>query len=677
VSAAIYQIPRNSLAWMLAAQAAVIAPHVLRLPFWVVSVCLACMVWRVMVFQGRWSFPGRWTKILLVLSGFAAVPLAYDKIYGVEPAVSLLMVAFALKLIEMHQKRDAYMLILLAYFVCTTEFLFEQSIPYAIYMFGCVTMVTTALIGLHQTQSHLKPFKTLKSASLLLLQAVPLMFILFVLFPRISPLWTVPLTDDRGITGVTDRMTPGSVASLTASDELVFKATFEGAPPKFRDLYWRGLVLTEFDGTTWTQNEEFLRRSVYRYRQVEPGWVEGIKYQGNAYQYDVIMEPSYQNWMFSLMMPEVPEDRDYVILHDFRVASSRKIRQKIRYQLTSHLDYSVQEELSDFWRYRYTRLPKDSNPRAVALAKQMYSTVDSAEEMSGRIQIMFYEQEFVYTLQPGATVAEHSIDAFLFDSKRGFCERYASAYVFMMRAAGIPARIVVGYQGGEYNPNGNYVAVRQFDAHAWAEIWFAGKGWVRVDPTSAVAPERIERGLEAAVEDENTFLANSPLSIFRYKQLLWLTELRLQIDAIGHYWDTWVVGYTPEMQTSLLSRFFDDISPKRLGTLMLASFFSVLFVIALFLLAKRSRTPLSTTDTNYLRFCRTMEKRGVPRRNGEGPLDYQLRLIEEFPALEIEVRAVTEAYVTANYMGDPAKSGSKSSDLKKAVRALWLRTLTT
>lgn len=673
MSAAAYQIPRNSLAWMLAAQVAVIAPHVLRLPFWVVGVCLACMVWRVMVFQGRWSFPGRWTKTLLVISGFAAVPLAYDQIYGVEPAVSLLMVAFALKLIEMHEKRDAYMVILLGYFVCITEFLFEQSIPYAIYMFGCVTMVTTALIGLHQTQSHLKPFKTLKSASLLLLQAVPLMVILFVLFPRISPLWTVPLPSDQAISGVTDRMTPGSVASLTESDELVFKATFEGPPPKFKDLYWRGLVLTEFDGSTWTQNEEFLRRSVYRYRQVEPGWVEGIEYRGNTFEYDIIMEPSFQNWMFSLMVPEVPEDRDFVILHDFRVASIRKIRQRIRYQLTSHLDFTVQEELSPFWRYRYLRLPEDNNLRTAALAKEMFESAGSPEEMSRRIQIMFYEQEFVYTLQPGAADRDDSIDSFLFDSQRGFCEHYASAYVFMMRAAGVPARIVVGYQGGEYNPNGNYVAVRQFDAHAWAEIWLEGQGWVRVDPTMAVAPERIERGLEAAVQNEDTFLANSPLSIFRYRQLLWLTELRLQIDAVAHYWDTWVVGYTPEMQTSLLGRYFDDVSPKRLGTLMLAGFFLVLFVIALFLLAKRTRMPLSATDMSYLQFCKGMEKRGVPRLIGEGPLDYQARLIEQMPTLENEIKAVTEAYVAVNYRGE----SGRETMLKKAVRVLWLRTLTT
>ncbi|MFT7092106.1 MAG: hypothetical protein ACJAYW_002074, partial [Candidatus Azotimanducaceae bacterium] len=183
---------------------------------------------------------------------------------------------------------------------------------------------------------------------------------------------------------------------------------------------------------------------------------------------------------------------------------------------------------------------------------------------------------------------------------------------------------------------------------------------------------RIERGLEAAVEEENTFLANSPLSIFRYRQLLWLTDLRLQLDAVSHYWDTWVVGYTPEMQTGLLSRYFDDVSKKHLGTMMLASFFSVLFIIALFILAKRTRTPLSSVDSDYLLFCRTMAKRGSPRQKGEGPLDYQARLIGELPTLSAEIKVVTEAYVAANYRGE----SDQGSGLKRAVRALWLRTLT-
>lgn len=667
-----YQIPRNSLAWMLSAQAAVILPHVGRLPVWVTAIAATCIFWRVMVFQGRWSYPARWIKVLFVFTGFAAVPYSFGQIYGVEPAVALLVVAFSLKLLEMVQKRDGYVVIMLAYFVCITEFLFEQSIPYSLYMFSCVIMITAALIGLNQTRSHLQPVRTLRTSAVLIAQALPLMVVLFVLFPRISPLWSVPLPSSNAKTGVSDTMTPGDIASLMEADDLVFRASFEGRPPAFKDRYWRGLVLAEFDGRTWSQREEFLRSSVYRYRQQEPGWVEQLEYLGTEYDYEIIMEPNYQNWLFTLTLTEVPKDRDYVILYDGRVAAIQEIRQKQRIKLTSHLNYRFNTQLSEFSRRYHTRIPEGLNPRTVALAKQMRSEAPDVATFSNNVLRRFNLEEFVYTLKPGVLQSRDSIDEFLFESRRGFCEHYAGAYVYLMRAAGVPARVVVGYQGGEHNESGNYVAVRQFDAHAWAEIWLEGRGWVRQDPTGMVAPDRLERGLEAALENPEDFLANSPLSLLRYRQLLWLTELRLQIDAVGHYWDTFVVGYTPELQTSILSRYLGDVSRKRLGMLMLAVFFGLLFVIAVFLLARRSVTPYTATDSQYLTFCQTFAKRGMPRLKGEGPLAYRDRLIDFRPDLAAEINAVTDAFVASNYQGQP----EKLSELKKRVRGLWLRSLT-
>ncbi len=667
-----YQIPRNSLAWLLVSQVAVIAPHVVRLPLWVMVVAAVCIAWRVMIYQGRWSYPGRLVKTLLVVGGFAGVPLGYAKLFGVEPAVALLVVAFVLKLLEMHHKRDAYVVILLAYFVCITQFLFDQSIPFALYTFGCVILITAALVGLYQTRSHLNPLKTLRTSVLLISQALPLMVVLFVLFPRISPLWTVPMPTEMAKTGVSDSMSPGDFVSLAQSDELVFKATFDAEPPSFSQLYWRGLVLTEFDGRTWTQNEPLLRRSVWRYRQAEPGWVNDIEYLGATQSYDIILQPSQQNWMFSLAMPELSTDRDFVILRDFRMASIKPIRQKLRYKLTSHLDYRIDRQLNDFWTYRYTRLPEDGNPQSRQLARQMQAAATDNGDYINDVLRMFNQQGFVYTLKPPGLGA-NSIDDFLLRTRRGFCEHYAGAFTFMMRAAGIPARVVVGYQGGEYNPNGNFVSVRQFDAHAWTEVWLADRGWVRVDPTSAVAPDRVERGLEAAVEQEETFLADSPLSLFHFRQLLWLTELRLQIDAIGHYWDTWVVGYTPEMQMGLLSRYFDDLDKKRLGTIMLTTFFSLLGIIAIFLLARRSHSTRLPAEGEYFKFCRAMEKFGLARLTGEGPLDYAERIKMERPEMAAEVDKVTSAFIDANYI---AEKTTDVSVLKKAVRALRFRALT-
>jgi hypothetical protein len=243
----------------------------------------------------------------------------------------------------------------------------------------------------------------------------------------------------------------------------------------------------------------------------------------------------------------------------------------------------------------------------------------------------------------------------------------------MMRAAGIPARVVLGYQGGEYNSRANYIAVRQFDAHAWAEVWYEGRGWVRVDPTQMVAPERIEGGLESAVSDEETFLSGSPLSLLKYRQLLWLSDLRLQVEAVGHYWDNWVVGYNPGTQMELLSQYFDDVNPTRMGIAMLSAFFTLLGVVGLFVLSTRSMRVVTVVDQQYLRFCQLLHKQGLARELGEGPFDYGERIKLARPDLADAIERVTKAYVALNYAslvpGDIA-------DLKKAVTAFRLKALT-
>jgi len=665
-----YQIPRNSLAWMLLAQVAVSAPHIVRLPIWITLVCVACGLWRIMVYQGRWNYPSRWVKVAFAIFGFAGIPLGYDKLTGVEPAIALLIVAFFLKLLEMHHKQDAYVVILLGYFVAITEFLFFQSIPYTIYMFFSVLLITTALIGLHQTKTHIHPMRTFRTAAILLGQALPLMIVLFVLFPRISPLWTVPLQSSMGRTGVTDSMSPGDIASLAQSDELAFRVTFDGQVPRNRQLYWRGLVLSEFDGKTWTTGS-LVQRGVWRSNQDQPPWVDAIEMRGEEFSYNIVLEATQQNWLFALTMPEVPQNNKLVVLAHYNIASRIPIRKTLRYQLTSHLGSVLSRELNDYWKGRYTKIPLYSNPRTQVLAKKMLTEASSSREYIDDVLRMYNQQEFIYTLKP-PLLGRDSIDEFIIDSKKGFCEHYASSFVFMMRAAGIPARVVVGYQGGEYNPRGNYFSVRQFDAHAWTEVWLKDQGWVRFDPTSAVAPERIESGLEAAVEDENTFLFDSPLSIFRYRQLLWLTDLRLQLDAIGHYWDAWVVGYTPETQMSLLSKYLGDMDKQKIYFLMLGVFFAILGTIGVFVLSKRSSVMLRPAETEYLKFCRILEKKGYARHHGEGPNDFAVRVATSLPSLKDEINWVTKAYIDAVYVNEVE---ADIQSLKKAVRVVRFKSL--
>ncbi|MEJ6590596.1 MAG: DUF3488 and transglutaminase-like domain-containing protein [SAR86 cluster bacterium] len=662
-----FQIPRNSLVWLLAAQIAVIAPHAPRLPIWVTLICVGCCLWRVMVYQGRWSYPGRWTKVVFVVAGLIGIGVGYQgRVYGLEPAVALLVVAFVLKLLEMQHKRDAYIVILLGYFVAITEFLFFQSIPYALYTLFAVVLITAALIGLNQTQSHRRPLKTFKLATTLLVQSIPMMLVLFVLFPRISPLWTVPLESQAAKSGVTDRMSPGDIARLSLSPELAFKASFNGPVPGPGQLYWRGLVLENYDGKTWTRRAN-LTDNIWRNKQSKPVWAKDIERLGSTQSYSIILEPTRQNWLFSLATADLPANADIAMLDDYTLAyvHRRGVTTKFKYAVTSDLEYRLETELNDEVRRRNTSLPRDSNPRTRALVNAIWALASNDADYVNRVLIYFADEKFAYTLQP-PKLGDDDIDEFLFDSQRGFCEHYAGSFVFMMRAAGIPARIVLGYQGGEYNALANYIAVHQFDAHSWAEVWYEGRGWVRVDPTQMVSPERIQRGLESAVADEDTFLANSPLSWLKYRQLLWLQELRQQLGAIGHYWDNWVVGYNARSQLVFLSKYLEKVDASRLGMLMLTVFFGLLGIVALFVLRTRNKRVLTGVDQQYLRFCQLLSKQGLVRYHGEGPRDYSRRISRERPDLALVIQRVTQEFIRLNYeVGSP----NVSPALKNSINA--------
>lgn len=665
-----YQIPRNSLAWLLAAQVAVIAPHVGRLPIWVTLVALACIGWRVMVYQGRWNYPGRWTKVLFVLVSVACIPLGYHRILGVEPWVAIMVLAYVLKLLEMHHQRDAYIVVLLGYFVAMTEFLFDQSIGWTLYVFGSVAMITAGLVGLNQTRTHLKPVLTLRTAFVLLGQSLPLMVVLFLLFPRLPPLWTVPMPADVARTGVTDRMSPGDVSRLSRSAALAFKVTFDGPAPPRDQLYWRGLVLTRFDGTTWAQEPGFQSYPWFSGKPA-PDWAKDTKRLGDRVSYTVILEPTQQHWLFSLTAPEVPRQQDVVMLRDYRLASTERIENKLRYHVTSDLDYRIGSDSSAFWRYRAKVLPRDIDPRARALATKLRASSTDTRDYIRRVMDMYRTGGFAYTLDPPKLSGANTVDEFLFSSKRGFCEHFAGSFVFLMRAANIPARVVIGYQGGEFNQFGNYYAVYQYDAHAWAEVWLPGEGWVREDPTAVVSPARIEEGLAAAAGGDAAFLSDSPLSLWS-RQTLWLADLRLQLSAIAYYWDSWVVGYTPETQADLLTRLFGHISRARIGVVMLVAFFGILALVGFFILLKRPHEKHTPLDREYLRFCRALERQGLARRRGEGPLDYSRRISASRPDLATLADEVTQTYVELNYGGN--RTGDHTR-LKRAVRRFRIKAL--
>lgn len=656
------QIPRNALVWSVIALFALVAPHLGRIPIWVIGVYLFAALWRSMVYRGRWSFPGRMVKLTLIVTSFISLYLSYGTFLGLEPTVALLLIAFALKLIELAQRKDAYVLLFLGYFVCVTEFLFSQDLLIVLYSMFTVLLITTALLALHQPQQHKFNPRTIRLAGIMLLQAFPLMVVLFFLFPRIGPLWTVPLKSHAAKTGVSDFMRPGDISNLSQSSEVAFRAQFEGAIPNASQLYWRGLVFSKLEDGAWRSLDYYEVPAVER-RQKKPEPV------GDEIRYNIIMEPTHQGWLYGLRHAESTQSK-VMSTSDYRLYSPVVLEDEYHYKVASWPDAVLEPELSQWRREVETAVPEGKNPETIALAKQLRLQHQNDRELVNTILKKFYEERYSYTLQP-PLLGEHSMDDFLFQTRRGFCEHYAYAFTLMMRAAGIPARVVAGYQGGEVNPVNKTIIVHQFDAHAWTEVWLEGEGWVRVDPTAAVSPERIEWGLERAVANEGSFLSDSPLSLLNYRSVIWVNNLRLRYDALTWQWQSWIVGYDAETQYTVLQNWFGEISARKFAIVLLGSWALVLIPVGIWLLARRPVKVISKLDKYYLAYCDKLGKRGHKRAIGETPGDYAVRAKRAFPASASEIDRINDLYTQLSYQDKSPESGAQLlTEFRKGVKRL-------
>jgi transglutaminase-like putative cysteine protease len=657
------QIPRNALVWIILSLFTLVAPHAARIPVWILAVYVFAALWRIMVYQGRWSFPGRWVRAALIVSSFAGIYLSYGSLIGLEPTVALLLTAFALKLIELAERKDGYVLLFLGYFICITEFLFSQDLPVVLFSLLNITLVTTALVAMHRPGEHQFNRKTIRLAAIMLLQSLPLMVVLFFLFPRIGPLWNVPIKSHTATTGVSDFMKPGDISRLGQSTAVAFRVEFEGAIPAQSDLYWRGLVLNRLEEGAWRS----LRYYDVPASERRPFPVDTV---GESLTYRVIMEPTQQNWLYSLRYaqsstPGVMARADYVLY------SPTELEDERLYSVQSWPQALLETELSPWRRQNELQLPAGDNPLTRELAQQLRAQAGSDEALVTSILSRFRTGDFSYTLEPPLLPQVDSLDAFLFQTRRGFCEHYASAFVYLMRAAGVPARVVAGYQGGEVNPVNRTVIVHQFDAHAWAEVWLQGQGWVRVDPTAAVSPDRIEWGLERAMAGEGGFLSNSPLSPLRYRGVAWVNTLRLRYDALTYRWQLMVVGFDREQQFKLLNDWFDGISIRKFVVVLLGALLLVLVPVAFSLLRGRKTHKLSAVDKYYLQFCARLARRGVVRNPGETPQQLFARAALELPAQAPALTTITGLYQRLAY-GDEGlcddERASLLAQLRRAVR---------
>ncbi|MEE4097217.1 DUF3488 and DUF4129 domain-containing transglutaminase family protein [Pseudomonas viridiflava] len=644
-------IPRVSLTWLLLAQALVVVPFALHVPASIMVLWLGCSLWRVQAFRMRVRLPGTWVKSGLLVGTAGGVYLARGSLVGLDAGAALLVAAFVLKMLEMNTHRDARVLIFLGFFCVAVGYLFEDNLLWALFSLLPIGALLAALIGLQQSDLASKPSSTLKLAFKLMAQAVPLMILLFLFFPRLDPLWSLPQPSNKGVTGLSDNMAPGDIAELSRSPALVFRASFEGAIPARNQLYWRGLTLEQFDGRRWSQSARAQTVQV-------PQWQK----RGEPVAYSVVMEASGRPWLPSLDIGET-QLSDVRQMSDFRLQRRRPVEQSLLYSVTSWPDSVRDSQLSEQIQRQDLQLPPKGNPQARQWAEELRRRYASPDE---RVQAMlryFADQPFHYTLKPDS-LGNDSIDEFLFSSRRGFCAHYAGAMTFVLRSAGIPARVVAGYQGGELNPEGRYLTVRQFDAHAWVEYWQPDVGWRSVDPTAAVAPQRIEQGLEQALAADEDFLQDSPMSALRYRHVPWINAMRLSWDNLNYGWQRWVLGYQGQQQLQVLSRWFSGFQ----APVFVAGIALSLGLVALWLFKPWQRESDSQLRL-FNAFERLLARHGLRRMPGEGAEAFGARAALFLPQHAEAIGAFIDEFQAQRYAGH---SGS-ASHLRSRLRAFRRR----
>ena len=631
-------------------------PHFERAPWWVTLLAVVLIGWRLYITRYGLHLPRNWLLLLIAAGTLGGIYISYGRILGRDSGIALLVIMLALKLLEMATLRDAMILIFLCYFLVITNFLYSQSIPTALYLLCVVWIVTATMIGF-QFRTLQPGYKyQLRSAGIMLLQSVPLMLVLFVLFPRVqAPIWSMPQDAYSGKTGLSDEMAPGSLSQLILSDAIAFRVSFDSRIPPVNRLYWRGPVLWDFDGYTWTA-----ARTPYRSSYPGPREYQAL---GNLIEYTVTIEPHSHRWLFALDLPARVPPRSQ-ITNDFQLLFQTQVSNRIRYDMASYLSYRNNAELGRYELQRALHLPANSNPRSAELAAKMRGAAPDERAYITAVLSMFRNQNFYYTTTPPLLLSRNPVDEFLFSTRAGFCEHYASSFAVLMRMAGVPARIVTGYQGGELNTVGNYLTVRQADAHAWVEVWLKDDGWVRVDPTAAVSPARIEAGLSAALPQTEV------LTLLR-GEYAWLRQTRMIWDSIANSWNQAVLGYTQDRQRQLMRHIgIDDATWKSLVTVMFVASGAITLILAALMLHKLRAARPDAVVAAYTRFCRQLARRGVARHPSEGPDAFRKRAIASRPELAQPISSISALYIRLRY-GDNAH-GADALQLQREVATFRL-----
>ena len=624
------------IAWTTAGLTAALAPHLLRLEPWVTAFVLAVAAWRLVAERRGWRLPPTLVRGLIAAAVTVGVFVSYATITGLDGGTALLALMSALKLLETRDARDQTVLIFIGWFLCLASFLYAQDVMTAVWVLPTVWLLAAALLRVSLRGREAPPPRPFRTTGAMLLKAAPVALVLFVFFPRFAgSFWGAP-SSERAQTGLTEEMSPGDISDLTQNDVVAFRVRFESdRPPPPRERYWRALTLNQFDGYTWRRGD------------TQAFFAPVVSHLGSPVEYTVTMEPTAQQMLFALDLVENWTSGLAVQSWDFSLRARRPVNAVLRYDARSHSEYRVGVELDLALKNLSLQLPPGRNPRTLELARRMHTAAASDADYLRAVLNLFREQEFRYTLTPPG-LARNSVDDFLFNTRQGFCGHYASAFTTMARAAGIPSRVVAGYQGGDWNPLGGYLIVRQSHAHAWSEVWLPERGWTRVDPTAAVAPERVERGLEASFAQSEAL----PGALRGESELLW--QAGMLWDNLNAEWNDWVVQFDRATQESVLSELgFDDPDWRAFATVLAVGLGIAVGILVLWLAFELRPRATDPAAAAYRRFQDRLARHGIERSAAEAPRDFAQRVRRLRPDLALPALAITEAYLRLRYGPSP------------------------
>jgi len=632
---------------LLASTHIVALPLYLTMPPPLLIFIISISIWQLAIIKNNYHKPrtakhynpSLLIRVCLIVCSFLFLYLSYGAIFGHQSGIGMVILMSLLKMFEIKSRRDTHIIIFTNLFLLATHFFQSQQVWISLYVFTAAIFLITLLVSLSDRQGSMNFTRHFTTTLRLSFASIPFMLILFVLFPRIpGPLWGLPADAFSANSGISEEMSPGSINQLINSSKIAFRVKFEQAPPIHSNLYWRGAVLANYDGKTWRRDDSPASTKLNIHSETSPE---------NYRRYTVTLEPHNLNWLFSLDYP-VLNNAPFTINRESMLLSATKVTSIINYSVVSD-EFAINQSLFPPEKNKYLQRPYQRNPKTLKFARRMFKKAEHqpALYVSSILQY-FRQQDYHYTLSP-PKLGKNAMDDFLFSTRRGFCEHYASAFVTLMRAAGIPARIVIGYMGGEMNPVDDYMIVRQSDAHAWTEVWINNR-WLRVDPTAAVSPDRVEKGIF------NAGLEKDQLPLLLLSNNAFLKQSMYFFDSLQNNWNQWVIGYNQKKQKDFLAQLGLKNTDASNLILWLVLSMSIAALIVGGFVIRQQRKQTDPVQRYYLIFCKKLEKMGFPRLHNEAALEYQNRLRNQtpLPFIETDMLFILSAYRRLRYDKNPS-----------------------